>query len=156
MARLPTRPTGTYPDDSHISTMIFSLGVQLRKSANTLFQQKFALSSTEWAIIGILYNNGGLSVGRMCELLGRDKGHVSRDIATLTKRGLLHGRRDTVDRRRVLIDFTAEAQPFVQEFAEALQERAEHFTNGLTLDEQAELRRMLVILIANAREMRRD
>ncbi|MEO6377338.1 MAG: MarR family transcriptional regulator, partial [Caulobacteraceae bacterium] len=99
-------------------------------------------------------NNGALSVGGICERLGRDKAHVSRDITTLTKRGLLYGRRDEVDRRRVLIDFTPEADSFVQEFAEAMQERADTFTTGLSEQEQVELRRMLVVLIRNAREMR--
>ena len=154
MDSVTKRPTGNYPEDSHISTMIFSLGVQLRRSANALFRRRFGLSSTEWSIIGILFNNGALSVGGICERLGRDKAHVSRDIASLTSRGLLHGRRDEVDRRRVLIDFTPEAESFVAEFADALQDRADRFTVGLTEAEQTELRRMLVILIRNAREMR--
>ena len=154
MVRQLKTATGNYPEDSHISTMIFSLHVQLRKSANSLFRQRFSLSSTEWAIVGILYNSGALSVGGICERLGRDKGHVSRDISALTQRGLLHGRRDGVDRRRVLIDFTPEAQPLVQEFADAMQDRNDQFTTGLSDNEKAELRRMLVILIRNAREMR--
>lgn len=148
------RPTGKYPDESHISTMIFSLGVQLRKSANALFRQRFSLSSTEWSIIGILYSNGALSVGGICERLGRDKAQVSRDIASLTERGLLQGTRDEVDRRRIVIDFTDQALPFLDEFSTALRDRNTHFVNGLTQDEQAELRRMLIILIRNAREMR--
>jgi DNA-binding MarR family transcriptional regulator len=154
MRRAGRRPLGKYPEDSHISTMIFSLGVQLRKSANAMFRQRFSLSSTEWSIIGILYNNGALSVGGICERLGRDKAQVSRDIASLTERGLLHGTRDEVDRRRIVIDFTDEALPFVDEFAGALRDRNENFIAGLTKEEQAELRRMLVVLLRNAREMR--
>jgi DNA-binding MarR family transcriptional regulator len=134
--------------------MIFSLGVQLRRSATSLFRKRFGLSSTEWSIIGMIYNNGALSVGGVCERLGRDKAQVSRDIAALTKRGLLQGRRDETDRRRILVDFTDEALPFVDEFAEALRDRNRMFTEGLTLKEQAELRRMLVILLQNARAMR--
>jgi len=154
MKREGRRPLGKYPEDAHISTMIFSLGVQLRKSANAMFRRRFGLSSTEWSIIGILYNNGALSVGGICERLGRDKAQVSRDIASLTERGLLHGTRDEVDRRRVLIDFTDEALPFVDEFAQALRDRNDKFTAGLTKEEQTELRRVIVMLLRNAREMR--
>jgi DNA-binding MarR family transcriptional regulator len=154
MKREGRRPLGSYPEDSHISTLIFSLGVQLRRSAVTTFRRDFGLSSTEWSIIGILYNNGALSVGGICERLGKDKAQVSRDIASLTARGLLRGQRDEVDRRRILIDFTDEALPFVDEFAEALRERNSRFIAGLTPEQQAELRRMLVILLRNAREMR--
>jgi DNA-binding MarR family transcriptional regulator len=59
-----------------------------------------------------------------------------------------------VDRRRVLIDFTDEALPFVDEFARALRDRNDQFTAGLTKEEQTELRRVLVMLLRNAREMR--
>ena len=142
-----------YPDDNYITSIVFSLGVLLRKSANLTFRRKFALNPSEWGIVALLCTAGPLTIGVICERMGRDKAQISRDIAALTRRELICGRRDSADRRRILIDFTESARPTVRALRATLQKRAEQFTAGLNSREQAELRRMLLILVRNARDM---
>ena len=144
---------GGYPHDGPITSIVLALGVLLRKSANADFRRALSLSSTEWPIIGILWRSGALGVGEICDRVGRDKAHVSRDLAALMRRGLLCQRRDAADRRRRLVDFTAHAQPLVKDFMALSQRRLAQLTRGLTKAEEQGLRRMLVVMMRNVREM---
>ena len=147
------RKSDGYPQDGPINSIVLSLGVALKRSANADFRRKLSLSSTEWPLIAILWSSGALGVSEICARLGRDKGHVSRDLSGLMERGLLYRRRDVADGRRTLVDFTAQARPVVKEFAAISQSRAEELTRGLTEKEQQELRRMLMVLMRNVRDM---
>lgn len=147
------RNTDRYPQEGPINSIVLSLGVSLKRSASADFRRKLSLSSTEWPIIGILWTSGALGVSEICARLGRDKGHVSRDLSALIERRLLCRRPDAADGRRTLVDFTAQARPLVEAFAAISQSRAEELTRGLTEKEQQDLRRMLMVLVRNVREM---
>lgn len=147
------RKSDQYPQDGPINSIVLALGVLLKRSANADFRRTLSLSSTEWPIIGILWTNGALGVTEICARLGRDKSHVSRDLSGLMDRGLLYRHGDAADGRRTLVDFTARGHSVVRKFAAISQKRAEELTRSLTAEEQQKLRRMLMVLVRNVREM---
>ena len=145
-----------YPQGSIITSYIMNLSVLVRRTGNRMYGKALDLSATEYPILAMLVREGELTVGHICERLDRDKGHVSRDIAALTKRGILKKIRATQDARQIVVQFSPEATAERATVAAIMQERSEKFTEGLTAKDIETLKRLLMIVIRNAQGLRRD
>ncbi|MDB5461307.1 MAG: MarR family transcriptional regulator [Caulobacteraceae bacterium] len=143
-----------YPEGSIITAYIQGLSILIKRTGNRMYRRELSLSTTEWPILVILARGESLGISEICDRLDRDKGHVSRDIAALAKRGLVRKRRDATDGRQILIEFNPEAEAERLNFLAIMRERSDKLTEGLTEDDLATLKRILMIMNRNAREMR--
>ena len=142
-----------YPEGSVVTSYVQNLSVLIKRTGNRMYRQGRSLSTTEWPILVMLARGGPMGISLICDRLGRDKGHVSRDIAALAKRGLVSKRRDTTDGRQVLIEFAPEAEAEREHFVRVMRQRSAKLTEGLSEEDLTNLKRILMVMIGNAHEM---
>jgi DNA-binding MarR family transcriptional regulator len=142
-----------YPEGSVVTSYVQNLSVLIKRTGNRMYRKGLSLSTTEWPILVMLARGDALGISQICDRLGRDKGHVSRDIAALAKRGLVRKRRDVTDGRQFLIEFAPEAEAERQYFVRVMRERSDKLTEGLSEEDLINLKRMLLVMIGNAHEM---
>jgi DNA-binding MarR family transcriptional regulator len=142
-----------YPEGSVVTSYVQNLSILIKRTGNRMYRKELTLSTTEWPILVMLARGDPLGITQICDRLGRDKGHVSRDIGALAKRGLVIKRRDVTDGRQFLIEFAPEAEAERQYFVRVMRERSNKLTEGLSESDLISLRRMLLVMIGNAHEM---
>lgn len=86
------------------------------------------LNRTDWRCLDLLGTRGAMTAGRLAEAAHLSTGAVTGVLDHLESAGLVRRVRDTVDRRRVIVEITAEVArraapvygPLMQESAEVL------------------------------------
>jgi DNA-binding MarR family transcriptional regulator len=74
------------------------------------YQDKFGINVTEWRMMSLLAIEPGIAAARICQVIGFDKGPVSRTLAAMQKRGLIAIRTDPDDGRTHMISLTAKGR----------------------------------------------
>lgn len=139
------------PHERPLAAEIYWVGNILRKSAAESYKNSLDLGSTEWPIVATLVASGPSSLAKLCDRLSRDKGQVSRDIASLSARGMLVKKRDPQDSRQIVIDVDRSDQALMDELMRITATREALLTEGMTKSEQDLLRRLLNRVVENAR-----
>ena len=70
------------------------------------YSERFGLAVTEWRVIAVLGRFPGLSAAGVAERSAMDKVAVSRAVAGLLERGLLHREVHDTDRRRSVLELS--------------------------------------------------
>src|SRR3954453_5388617 len=73
----------------YVPALITNTANKLSRSATVLYQKRFGVNVTEWRILSQLAIEPGISAARICEVIGFDKGPVSRTLAAMEERGLV-------------------------------------------------------------------
>ena len=140
-------------DEPPFSAHIFALAALLKKSGDESYWTALVLTSTEWPLVATIAH-GPTSLGKLCERVKRDKGHVSRDIAALVERGVLVKQRDPRDTRKIIIDINRKDQKLVSEIRRITRQRDQVLMAGISDAERRQLVRLLARLENNARDRR--
>src|SRR5262245_6077144 len=152
---LPSQPVRRIvrAGDALVSNRLLSLATLLRRSANLLYRKELGLSEVEWRILAMVADHAPLTLGALVEILGLDKGQLSRGVTTLVKRRILARTADPQDSREVHIALTPHgAETFEVLIALAL-ERNRELLAGLSGAEVVRLLATLDRLLINARTM---
>jgi DNA-binding MarR family transcriptional regulator len=127
--------------------------VRRSQAATDRFDQAVAdavgLNRTDMRCLDVLQLEGRVTAGRLADATGLTTGAMTAALDRLEKLGLVRRVRDTVDRRRVLVEATPEAAHG------ALQFYGEHFAHGQRLYQrysQAELE-LLLEFVRDSREL---
>ena len=104
---------------------------------------RFGLAVTEWRIIAVLGRFPGLSAAGVAERSAMDKVAVSRAVASLLERGLLHREVDGDDRRRSVLELSAAGREVHARVAPAALEYERALLSALSESERAQFSRML-------------
>ena len=117
LPRKPRRPKPADPADAssgplldldrYVPALVTFIGNKLSNSATAFYQKNFGVNVTEWRIISQLAIEPGIPASRICQVIGFDKGPVSRNLAALQKRGLVAIRTAPDDGRTHSISLTA-------------------------------------------------
>jgi len=75
--------------DRYVPALITNTANKLSRTATVLYQKRFGVNVTEWRILSQLAIEPGISAARICQVIGFDKGPVSRTLAAMEKRGLV-------------------------------------------------------------------
>jgi DNA-binding MarR family transcriptional regulator len=75
--------------DRYVPALITNTANKLSRTATVLYQKRFGVNVTEWRILSQLALEPGTSAARICQVIGFDKGPVSRTLAAMEKRGLV-------------------------------------------------------------------
>src|ERR1700748_1189793 len=75
--------------DRYIPTVLSSLVAKLRANANVFFSESYGVSLAEWRILSFLREHGPASAYDIWTKAHLDKAVVSRESASLVKKGLL-------------------------------------------------------------------
>jgi DNA-binding MarR family transcriptional regulator len=91
----------------YVPAFITFIANKLSNSSTAVYSRNFGINVTEWRIMSQLAIEPGIPATRICQVIGFDKGPVSRTLATLQKRGLVTIRTDPNDGRSHSISLTA-------------------------------------------------
>jgi DNA-binding MarR family transcriptional regulator len=152
---LPSQPSRrlTRAGDALVSNRLLSLATLLRRSANLLYRRELGLSEVEWRILAIVGDHAPVTLGAMVEILGLDKGQLSRGVTGLVKRRILARTPDPPDSREVHIALTPHGQETFEALIALALERNRELVARLSQAEVAALLEALDQLLANAKVM---
>src|SRR5207342_1229344 len=92
--------------DRYVPAFVTFIANKLSNSATVFYQRNFGVNVTEWRIMSLLAIEPGIPASRICNLIGFDKGPVSRNLSVLQKRGLVAIRSAPDDGRTHAISLT--------------------------------------------------
>jgi DNA-binding MarR family transcriptional regulator len=122
--------------DRYVPAFITFIANKLSNSATALYQRKFFVNVTEWRIMSLLAIEPGIAAARICQVIGFDKGPVSRTLATMEKRGLIAIGTDPDDGRTHMISLTAKGRATHDRVIVAALDRERRLLACLSRDEQ--------------------
>lgn len=122
---------------------------KLSHSASATYQRRFGVNVTEWRIMSLLAIEPGIPATRICQVIGFDKGPVSRTLAAMEKRDLVATDEDPYDARRRLTRLTARGEALHDEIIVVALDRERRLTACLTPEQRDTLIDLLNRLHAN-------
>lgn len=116
-----------------------------------VYDKSFGLTIPEWRVIAIVGRFQGLSAVEVAERTMMDKVAVSRAVTKLIKRGRIEREFADADRRRSILNLSAEGRQVHDEIAPLALQMEDDLLHGLTADEVATLNTVIERLLARAR-----
>jgi DNA-binding MarR family transcriptional regulator len=92
----------------YVPALLTFLANKLTRSGSALYRARFGVGITEWRILSLLALEPGITANRICQVIGFDKGPVSRSVAFLQESGFVTVETDAADARRHRIALTAD------------------------------------------------
>ena len=126
----------TLDHNRYVPAFITFIANKLSNSATALYQRQFRVNVTEWRIMSLLAIEPGIPAARICQVIGFNKGPVSRTLAGLEKRGLVTIRTDPKDGRTHSISLTARGRATHDKVIVAAFERERRLLSCLSKDER--------------------
>ena len=122
--------------ERYVPAFITFIANKLSNSATVFYQKNFGVNVTEWRIMSLLAIEPGIPASRICQVIGFDKGPVSRTLSLLQKRGLVAIRTSPDDGRTHSISLTAKGRATHDKVIVAALERERRLLSVLRKDER--------------------
>ena len=129
--------------DRYVPAFVTFIANKLSNSASAIYQRNFGINVTEWRIMTQLALEPGIPASRICQVIGFNKGPISRTLAVMQKRGLVTIRTDPNDARTHSISLTARGRSIHDKVIVVALEREKRLLSCLKADE----REMLIELL---------
>lgn len=147
-ARLGERPLDFASLDA-ISNIYRAAG-SVRRHAEREVLAEYGLSFGGFTILWVLWVWGEMETAKLAEECSLAKGTLTGMLTTLEKQGLITRSRVPSDKRRVVVDLTAEGTTMIDTVYPKFNEFEAEMSAGLDVAEKQELARLLRIVIGNA------
>lgn len=125
--------------DRYVPALITFVANKLSNSATGVYQKRFGVTVTEWRILSQLAIEPGIPASRICQVIGFDKGPVSRNLGVMESRGLVAIRADPSDGRSHSIALTAKGRAVHDKVLQLALERERKLLSCLTKSERETL-----------------
>jgi DNA-binding MarR family transcriptional regulator len=145
MSEKPSRAVRTAPDIDQdespapitvmLSSRLMVLANLLKRGAILRYKRLAGLSSVEFGLVASLGRRPPMSVARLAEAVGQDKGQISRALAELVSRKLIAKSANPKDSREVLVSLTKAGLAAHDAIVAGAQERNRHLLQHLSKDE---------------------
>ncbi|SFI83215.1 DNA-binding transcriptional regulator, MarR family [Bosea sp. OK403] len=109
------------------------------RSSSRLYLERFGVGVTEWRVISQLAIEPAIAAQRICEVIGLDKGAVSRSVAALVAARHVTERPDDRDARRQVLELTPSGYALHDELIALATARERLLLEGFTAEEKAQL-----------------
>jgi DNA-binding MarR family transcriptional regulator len=96
--------------ERYVPAFVTFIANKLSRNATAFYQKQFGVNVTEWRIMSLLAIEPGIPASRICNVIGFDKGPVSRTLTLLQDRGLVAINTDPNDGRSHSISLTAKGR----------------------------------------------
>ena len=152
----PTPPIATTeaaPITALLSSRLMVLANLLRRGAILRYKRLTGLSSVEFGLVASLGRRPPMSVARLAEAVGMDKGQISRALAGLVSRRLVARAANPKDSREVLVRLTRSGLSAHDAIVAGGLERNARLAEGLSTEELATLLAQIERLTERAAEM---
>lgn len=111
-----------------------------------LYAERFDLGVTEWRLLAVLGRYPGLSASELAERTAMDKVAVSRAVASLLAAGRITRDTHDADRRRSVLELSAEGQRVYAEVAPAALAYERRLLSNLSTEDRTALSRLIDLL----------
>ncbi|WP_027575320.1 MarR family winged helix-turn-helix transcriptional regulator [Bradyrhizobium sp. WSM1743] len=136
-----------------LSSRLMVLANLLKRGAILRYKRLTGLNSVEFGLVASLGRRPPMSVARLAEAVGQDKGQISRALANLLSRKLIAKTANPKDSREVLISLTATGLAAHDAIVDGAQARNRRLLEHLSEAELDALLRQVDQLTAIAAEM---
>jgi len=133
----------------YVPAFITLIGNRWSRSSSALYSRRFGIGIVEWRLMVLLAIEPWIQATRVDEVVGLDKGAVSRSARFLEQRGLLTMRRNSVDPRRREMALTPAGRRMYNRIAAVALKREERLLAGLKANEKDLLIALLTKIQAN-------
>ncbi len=141
------------PITALLSSRLMVLANLLRRGAILRYKRMTGLSSVEFGLVASLGRRPPMSVARLAEAVGMDKGQISRALAGLVSRKLVARAANPRDSREVLVRLTRSGLSAHDAIVAGGLERNERLLEGLSSEEVATLLAQIDRLTERAADM---
>lgn len=141
--------------ERYVPGLLTFLANKLSRSASALYQREFGVNVTEWRIMSQLAIEPGIPATRICQVIGFDKGPVSRSLAAMERKGILAVEADPADARRHVITLTEAGRALHDRIMPVALERERRLLAPLPAGERDQLIASLNALHDNLAEVSR-
>jgi DNA-binding MarR family transcriptional regulator len=149
----PSEDAELAPVTAMLSSRLMVLANLLKRGAILRYKRMAGLSSTEFGLVALLGRRPPMSVARLAEAIGKDKGQISRALAGLVERKLIARAVNPRDSREVLVSLTDTGLVAHDAIVAGGQERNRRLLDGLGADEVAALLAQVESLAEKAEQM---
>ena len=122
--------------ERYVPAFITFIANKLSNSATAFYQREFGVNVTEWRIMSLLAIEPGITASRICQVIGFNKGPVSRTLADMQQRGLIAIHTDPNDGRSHSISLTAKGRATHDKVIVAALDRERRLMSCLDAGEQ--------------------
>ena len=136
-----------------LSSRLMVLANLLKRGAILRYKRLAGLSSVEFGLVASLGRRQPMSVARLAEAVGQDKGQISRALAELVSRKLIAKSANPKDSREVLVSLTAAGLAAHDAIVAGAQQRNRQLLEQLSKDELETLLAQIDRLTATAEKM---
>lgn len=150
--RLPDPAAMDYQD--RIGFLLGAIGNLLANGGSRLFRKAFGLGLGEARLMYVLGYETGLTARRASQIMGVDKGAVSRSVAALERHGLVQVAIDSADNRQRVIQFTRSGRKLRERLMVVALERERQVLSIFSEDEVRTLSALLKRLHTHVPEVR--
>jgi DNA-binding MarR family transcriptional regulator len=123
------------PITALLSSRLMVLANLLKRGAIIRYKRLAGLSSVEFGLVASLGRRPPLSVARLADAVGMDKGQISRALAGLVSRKLVARSGNPRDNREVLVCLTRAGLAAHDAIVAGAQERTQRLLEGLSDDD---------------------
>jgi DNA-binding MarR family transcriptional regulator len=123
------------PITALLSSRLMVLANLLKRGAIIRYRRLAGLSSVEFGLVASLGRRPPLSVARLADAVGMDKGQISRALAGLVSRKLVARSGNPRDNREVLVCLTRAGIAAHDAIVAGAQERTQRLLEGLSEDD---------------------
>jgi DNA-binding MarR family transcriptional regulator len=125
------------------------LANKLSSGASRLYLKRYDMGIIEWRVLAMLAVEPRISPVRICQVIGLDKGAVSREMRKLEAKGYLTVEEDPESTRRRTLELTPLGYEIHDEIIRTALERERRLLRGLSPEEVDTLLNLLVRTTAN-------
>jgi len=75
--------------DHYVPAYLTYLAGKISNSASAAYRPRFGVGITDWRIMALLATEPWITAGRICDVIGLDKGAVSRSVREMKKAGIV-------------------------------------------------------------------
>lgn len=133
----------------YVPALLTFVSNKLSRSGSALYRRHFGVGIIEWRILAMLAVEPSIPATRICQVIGLDKGPVSRSLALMERRGLVTIRADQADTRRRLATLTPAGHALHDRIIVVALERERRLLSCLTAEQRATLVELLNLLHDN-------
>lgn len=142
------------PKNPLLSYRIITLATLLRRSATLSYRRQLGLSQIDWSILALVGEHAPLSHNQLADLIGLDKGQLSRGVSALVEKGLIT-RENRSQRRGVQIALSGRGFEVYNELMHSALQRNREILTEITESERKRFFGLLETLTERAREVLR-
>lgn len=123
----------------YVPYFLTSISNTWSRTSSRLYLERFGVGVTEWRVISQLAIEPRIAGQRICEVIGLDKGAVSRSIASLVAAGHVLEQPDARDARRQLLELSESGYGLHDELIALATAREGLLLQGFSKEERAQL-----------------